>query len=74
MRAWCGHWSGEDFSVAGNMLAGPQVASETVRVLRERSDLALPRRLIAAMKAGEKAGGDKRGKQSAALVIYGDEE
>jgi uncharacterized Ntn-hydrolase superfamily protein len=34
----------------------------------------LPRRLIAAMKAGEKAGGDKRGKQSAALVIYGNQE
>ena len=71
---WCGHWSGEDFSVAGNMLAGPQVVSETVRVLRERADLELPRRLIAALKAGEKVGGDKRGKQSAALVIYGDDE
>lgn len=71
---WCGHWSGEDFSVAGNMLAGPQVVSETVRVMRERSDLELPRRLIAALKAGEKVGGDKRGKQSAALVIYGDDE
>ena len=35
---WCGHWVGEDFSVAGNMLAGPQVVAETVRVLpRERS-------------------------------------
>ena len=71
---WCGHWTGEDFSVAGNMLAGPQVVAETVRVLRERSDLELPRRMIAAMKAGERAGGDKRGKQSAALVIYGDQD
>jgi len=71
---WCGHWIGEDFSVAGNMLAGPQVISETVRVLRKRDDLPLPRRLITAMKAGEKVGGDKRGKQSAALVIYGSNE
>ncbi|MFI5001296.1 MAG: DUF1028 domain-containing protein [Reyranellales bacterium] len=71
---WCGHWTGDDFSVAGNMLAGPEVVSETVRTLRERSDLPLPRRLIAAMHAGEAAGGDKRGKQSAALVIYGDQE
>ncbi len=71
---WCGHWIGDDCSVAGNMLAGPAVVSETVRVLRERTDLALPRRLIAAMRAGESAGGDKRGKQSAALVIYGDQE
>jgi uncharacterized Ntn-hydrolase superfamily protein len=71
---WCGHWIGDDFSVAGNMLAGPQVISETVRVLRERDDLPLPRRLITAMKAGEKVGGDSRGKQSAALVIYGSNE
>ncbi|MDP2374552.1 DUF1028 domain-containing protein [Reyranella sp.] len=71
---WCGHWTGEDMSVAGNMLAGPAVVSVTVRVLRERTDLPLPRRLIAAMRAGEAAGGDKRGKQSAALVIYGDQD
>jgi uncharacterized Ntn-hydrolase superfamily protein len=71
---WCGHWVGDDFSVAGNMLAGPQVVAETVRVMRERSDLELPRRLITALKAGEKVGGDKRGKQSAALVIYGKDE
>ncbi|MBS0223678.1 MAG: DUF1028 domain-containing protein [Proteobacteria bacterium] len=71
---WCGHWIGDDFSVAGNMLAGLAVVGETVRVLRERADLPLPRRLIAAMHAGEAAGGDKRGKQSAALVIYGDQD
>jgi uncharacterized Ntn-hydrolase superfamily protein len=71
---WCGHWIGDDFSVAGNMLAGPQVVAETVRVMRERSDLELPRRLITALKAGEKVGGDKRGKQSAAIVIYGQDE
>jgi len=71
---WCGHWIGEDMSVAGNMLAGPQVISETVRTMRERAGLALPRRLIEAMRAGERAGGDKRGKQSAALLIYGGQD
>ena len=71
---WCGHWIGDDFSVAGNMLAGPQVVAETVRVLRERHALPLPRRMTAAMRAGEEVGGDKRGKQSAALVIHGDQE
>ena len=71
---WCGHWIGEDMSVAGNMLAGPQVVAETVRYFRENELMPLPRRLIAAMKAGEKVGGDKRGKQSAALVIYGNQE
>ena len=71
---WCGHWLGEDFSVAGNMLAGPQVVSETVRFFRENESMPLPRRLIGALKAGEKVGGDKRGKQSAALVIYNDQD
>jgi uncharacterized Ntn-hydrolase superfamily protein len=71
---WCGHWIGEDMSVAGNMLAGPQVVAETVRFFRENESLPLPRRLIAALKAGEKVGGDKRGKQSAALIIYGNQE
>ena len=71
---WCGHWLGDDFSVAGNMLAGPQVVAETVRFFRENESMALPRRLIGALKAGEKAGGDMRGKQSAALVIYNDQD
>jgi uncharacterized Ntn-hydrolase superfamily protein len=71
---WCGHWIGEDMSVAGNMLAGPQVVAETVRFFRENASTPLPRRLIGAMKAGERAGGDKRGKQSAALVIYGNQD
>jgi uncharacterized Ntn-hydrolase superfamily protein len=71
---WCGHTSGENFSVAGNMLAGPAVIAETAEAFLANAALALPRRLIAAMKAGEAAGGDKRGKQSAALVIYGEEQ
>ena len=71
---WCGHWIGDDMSVAGNMLAGPQVIAETVRFFRENASMPLPRRLIGALKAGEKVGGDKRGKQSAALVIYGNQE
>ncbi|SRR5579883_29156 len=71
---WCGHLLDEDFSVAGNMLAGPQVISETARYFRENASMPLPRRLIGALKAGERVGGDKRGKQSAALVIYGEQE
>jgi uncharacterized Ntn-hydrolase superfamily protein len=56
------------------MLTGPEVIAETARAYEEGSTLAFPRRLIAALKAGEAAGGDKRGKQSAALVIYTTEE
>ena len=71
---WCGHLIRDTFSVAGNMLAGPQVIAETARAYEADAALPFPRRLIAAMKAGEDAGGDKRGKQSAALLIYSTED
>jgi uncharacterized Ntn-hydrolase superfamily protein len=71
---WCGSTAGEGFSVAGNMLAGPAVIAETAKAYGTNSALPFPRRFIAALKAGEAAGGDKRGKQSAALLIYGEEE
>jgi uncharacterized Ntn-hydrolase superfamily protein len=71
---WCGHLIGDRFSVAGNMLAGPQVIEATAQAYAGNDALAFPRRLIAALKAGEAAGGDKRGKQSAALLIYSTEE
>ena len=72
---WCGHLLGDDFSVAGNMLAGPQVLDRD----RRRPIATAPvgrfaERLLAAMAAGEAAGGDKRGKQAAALRIHGDED
>jgi uncharacterized Ntn-hydrolase superfamily protein len=70
---WCGHTAGEGFSVAGNMLAGEAVIMETAKAYAANAALPFARRLIAAMKAGEAAGGDKRGKQSCALVIYGEE-
>jgi uncharacterized Ntn-hydrolase superfamily protein len=71
---WCGHVAGDNFSVAGNMLAGARVIEETASAYRQNTSLPFPRRLIAAMHAGEAAGGDKRGKQSAALIIYGEED
>src|SRR6185369_4016572 len=71
---WCGHIQGDGFSIAGNMLAGAAVLDETAKAYAANAGLPLARRLIAAMHAGEAAGGDKRGKQSAALLIHGDEE
>jgi uncharacterized Ntn-hydrolase superfamily protein len=71
---WCGHVSGENFSIAGNMLAGAQVLGETAKAYVANATLPFPRRLIAAMQEGEAVGGDKRGKQSAALLIHGQEE
>jgi uncharacterized Ntn-hydrolase superfamily protein len=71
---WAGNAMGQDCSCAGNMLSGPRVVSETVRVFEAATSLPMARRLIAAMQAGDAAGGDKRGKQSAALVIVSTEE
>jgi uncharacterized Ntn-hydrolase superfamily protein len=71
---WHGHVAGEEFSVAGNMLAGARVLDETASAYLGGAGLPFPRRLVAAMLAGEAAGGDKRGKQSAALLIYGEED
>ncbi len=71
---WCGHIAGAGFSVAGNMLAGAQVVGETAAAYEARADLPFAERLLAALAAGEDAGGDKRGKQGAALLIYTTEE
>jgi uncharacterized Ntn-hydrolase superfamily protein len=71
---WCGHIQGEGFSIAGNMLAGAAVLDDTAKAYVANAGLPFARRLIAAMHAGEAAGGDKRGKQSAALLIHGEEE
>ena len=71
---WCGHIEGSGFSIAGNMLAGARVLDDTAQAYRSNEQLPFAQRLIAAMRAGEAAGGDKRGKQSAALLIHGDEE
>jgi uncharacterized Ntn-hydrolase superfamily protein len=71
---WCGHQLHADFSVAGNMLAGSQVLEATAEAFLNSPDLPLAERLLAAMAAGEAAGGDKRGKQAAALRIHGDED
>ncbi len=71
---WCGHVEGDGFSIAGNMLAGSQVLDDTAKAYLANAGMPFARRLIVAMRAGEAAGGDKRGKQSAALLIYGEEE
>lgn len=64
---WCGSTSAPGVSVAGNMLAGPDVVGATFAALS--GDVPLPERLAAAMLAGEQAGGDRRGRQSAAMLL-----
>jgi uncharacterized Ntn-hydrolase superfamily protein len=71
---WCGHVAGSGFSIAGNMLASARVLDDTAMAYGENQSQPFAQRLIAAMRSGEAAGGDKRGKQSAALLIHGEEE
>jgi uncharacterized Ntn-hydrolase superfamily protein len=66
---WCGHRTATDFSLAGNMLAGPGVLDATAAAYETLRTLPFAERLIAALAAGEAAGGDKRGKQAAALLL-----
>ena len=65
---WAGHVHGPDVTVAGNMLAGPDVVQATMQGYLAATG-SMAERLLAAMEAGEAAGGDKRGKQSAGLKI-----
>jgi uncharacterized Ntn-hydrolase superfamily protein len=71
---WAGHHFGHGFSVAGNTLAGPQVLEQTSQAYQSTAHHPIARRLILAMQAGEAAGGDRRGRQSAALLIFRDDE
>jgi uncharacterized Ntn-hydrolase superfamily protein len=65
---WAGHKSGTFCTAQGNILAGPQVVENMVRAF-ETTKGHLSRRLVAALEGGQAGGGDKRGQQSAALVI-----
>lgn len=72
--SWAGHRVAEGVSVAGNMLAGPQVVEATLATYLEHEDRPLPERLLRAMDAGDLAGGDKRGRQSAAAKVVSSED
>jgi uncharacterized Ntn-hydrolase superfamily protein len=66
--AWAGGVAGEGYAVQGNILAGKRVVSALEKgFLKARGDLAA--RLHAALLAGDRAGGDRRGRQSAAIYV-----
>ena len=65
---WAGARTGPGFSVQGNILAGEEVVDSMVQVFVASRD-SLAERIIASLEAGQTAGGDKRGQQSAALLV-----
>lgn len=65
---WAGDLQDEGFAVQGNILAGPAVVEEMARAFRE-TEGPLAGRLLAALEGAEAAGGDRRGRQSAAIVV-----
>lgn len=71
-NAWAGHKTGKNFCVQGNILAGPGVVDAMAKAFETTKDKPLADRLVAALEAGQAAGGDKRGRQSAALYVVRD--
>jgi uncharacterized Ntn-hydrolase superfamily protein len=66
---WCGSIGEAFVSVAGNMLSNDKVARATLDGFKSDPALPLPERMMAGLESGEAAGGDRRGRQSAAMVL-----
>jgi uncharacterized Ntn-hydrolase superfamily protein len=68
-HAWAGGVAGEDFAIQGNILTGPEVVDAMRAAWAEARREPFARGLLAALAAGDRAGGDRRGRQSAALLV-----
>ncbi len=66
---WFGHQTGADFAAQGNMLVGAATVDALAATFAAHPAEELPERLVRALEAGQAAGGDKRGRQSAALYV-----
>ncbi len=71
---WAGDRHGTDCVAAGNLLVGPETVDAMIETFETRSELDLPARLLSALAAGQAAGGDRRGRQSAAVLVAADLE
>jgi uncharacterized Ntn-hydrolase superfamily protein len=72
--SWFGHITGPNFAVQGNMLVGETTIQSMAEAFKRTEALDLPERLLVVLEAGQVAGGDKRGRQSAALLVHDREE
>jgi uncharacterized Ntn-hydrolase superfamily protein len=66
---WAGHRTGQGYAAQGNILAGEEVVAGMARAFEDTAGTPLVERLLAALEAGQAAGGDRRGQQSAAVVV-----
>jgi len=71
---WFGHRTGADYSAQGNMLVGERTVTAMGESFERHPQLDLPERLLVALEAAQAAGGDMRGRQSAALYVVDTEE
>lgn len=67
---WAGHKNDKYVAIQGNILAGQKVIDTMFKVFKNTEGLPLAERLLLALEAGEAAGGDRRGKQSAAIYVF----
>ncbi|TIC80951.1 DUF1028 domain-containing protein [Nocardioides sp. GY 10127] len=70
---WAGGTTGEGYAIQGNVLTGPEVVAAMEAAFLADPEAPLARRLLAALTAGDEAGGDRRGRQSAALFVVREE-
>ncbi|HET8803016.1 MAG TPA: DUF1028 domain-containing protein [Aequorivita sp.] len=70
---FAGHVNGENFSVQANMMLNDKVVPAMENVWKENTEMPLAERMVAVLQAAQNAGGDIRGKQSAALLIFAPE-
>src|SRR5689334_2878735 len=66
---WAGHRTGEGYAAQGNILVGPETVEALAKTFEATAGATLAVRLIACLAAAEEAGGDRRGRQSAALLV-----
>jgi uncharacterized Ntn-hydrolase superfamily protein len=67
---WCGHILRPGLAIQGNMLTGPDVLDAMAAAFAASPEADLAERLMGALEAGDAVGGDRRGKQSAALRVH----
>ena len=71
---WAGHVTGAGYACLGNILVDVRVIEAMARAFESSSGDDLPERLILALEAGQEAGGDRRGRQSAGMTVVNQEE